>query len=421
MPYRSNRGIIIKSMIKLGSIFVLLVLIIILLPANMGCNGDKSFNARLNEIVNPYRFSLIGWEFQTLSDELNDFLFGTYRGDAEDISLVNEYFSIKRSLYEITIEKGPLASYATIEVILTALQKRLEKLEPKVDKIIERQIRNTLSELGIHNPVYDCIGLSVGFPPVNFILEPPPYLLVVSPRDRIESIREIMLKPDITLEEIAEIEAAVDQLGVSSIIVKLGGVSTYPSFVSNGTSFNLRSTIEIAVEEWLHQYLFFKPLGFSYALHISGIHRDYQITVLNEAAVGIISEEIVTSLFNRYYGHLEIDAIPENGDREESVFHQEMREIRRNVDRLLSKGMVIEAEQFMEQKRTYLSSLGYYIRKLNQAYFAFKGMYADEPTSIDPIGEELRILRNQCYSVSQFLSIVANMNSRQDLTERVED
>jgi hypothetical protein len=387
----------------------------------MGCTDEKSFNARLNEIVNPYRFSLIGWECQALGDELNDFFFGTYRGDADDTSLVMEYYSIKQNMYEITVVKGPLASYATRKEIETALQQRLEKMEPMVEKIIEKQIRNTLSRLGIHNPAYDIIGLSVGFPPVNFVFEQPPYLLVISPRDRIESIREIMLKPDITLEEINEIETAVDQLGVSSIIVKLGGISTYPSFVSNSLSYNLRSTIEIAVEEWLHQYLFFKPLGFSYALHVSSIHRDYPITVLNEAAVGIISEEIVASLYSRYYGHGKTNDILEDSYGEESVFHQEMRGLRRSVDQLLSEGMVLEAEQFMEQKRIYLSSLGYYIRRLNQAYFAFKGMYADKPTSIDPIGEELRILRNQCYSVSQFLTIVANMNSRQDLIEKLDD
>lgn len=71
----------------------------------------------------------------------------------------------------------------------------------------------------------------------------------------------------------------------------------------------------------------------------------------------------------------------------------------------------------MEQKRQYLASKGYYIRKLNQAYFAFHGAYADSPTSISPIGLELKELREQSSSLKEFLDKVAVMTSRQDLIE----
>jgi hypothetical protein len=57
----------------------------------------------------------------------------------------------------------------------------------------------------------------------------------------------------------------------------------------------------------------------------------------------------------------------------------------------------------MEQKRQYLDTRGYHIRKLNQAYFAFHGTYADRPTSISPIGRELKKLRNQSASLKDFL------------------
>ena len=69
----------------------------------------------------------------------------------------------------------------------------------------------------------------------------------------------------------------------------------------------------------------------------------------------------------------------------------------------------------MEQKRQYLASMGHYIRKLNQAYFAFYGTYADRPTSISPIGLELKELRSQSASLKDFLNKVAMMTSRQDL------
>jgi hypothetical protein len=71
----------------------------------------------------------------------------------------------------------------------------------------------------------------------------------------------------------------------------------------------------------------------------------------------------------------------------------------------------------MEQKRQYLSENGYYIRKLNQAYFAFHGTYANSPTSISPIGAEMRKLREDSASVKDFLDSVAGITSHEDLIE----
>jgi len=92
-----------------------------------------------------------------------------------------------------------------------------------------------------------------------------------------------------------------------------------------------------------------------------------------------------------------------------------MREIRKTVDEYLSRGEVKEAEEFMREKRDYLATMGYYIRKLNQAYFAFNGTYADSPTSINPIGAELKELRDRSASLKDFLDRVAVITSRASL------
>jgi len=63
-----------------------------------------------------------------------------------------------------------------------------------------------------------------------------------------------------------------------------------------------------------------------------------------------------------------------------------MRNIRRNVDAYLEQGQIDQAEKYMIEQQQFLSANGYYIRKLNQAYFAFHGNYADSPTSVNPIG-----------------------------------
>jgi len=196
-------------------------------------------------------------------------------------------------------------------------------------------------------------------------------------------------------------------------VVELGGIGTYPSFVMDDAS--LQFTLETATHEWLHSYLAFKPLGFLYLLDLTGISPNYDIATMNETVVGIVSEEIGAIVYQRYYPDYENSHQP-TSEEPEFDFNQEMREIRQTVDTYLAQGEISQAEEYMEEKRQYLASMGYYIRKLNQAYFAFHGTYADSPTSISPIGAELKQLREQSASLKDFLDTAAAMTSRQDLS-----
>ena len=90
------------------------------------------------------------------------------------------------------------------------------------------------------------------------------------------------------------------------------------------------------------------------------------------------------------------------------------------IDAYLAQGEIELAEAFMEESRQYLFANGYYIRKLNQAYFAFHGAYADEPTSISPIGVKLNKLRDQIDSLKDYLNTVADMTSQQELQELID-
>jgi hypothetical protein len=217
------------------------------------------------------------------------------------------------------------------------------------------------------------------------------------------------------------IEAEVDALGVSSLVVGLGGFGgTYPTFVADDIT--LHWTIPTAVEEWLHQYLAFTPLGFAYVLDQIGVARNYEIAALNETLAGIASDEIgdmvLESYYPRYAAQLrEAQAqIPEPAEGEFD-FNREMRQIRVVVDELLAEGSVEQAEQFMEERRQYLESQGYYIRKLNQAYFAFHGSYTYTPTSVDPLGEQMRELRARTPSLKAYLSVASGMTSREQLLD----
>ena len=387
------------------------------------CAPAKSFDARLGVVVQSYRFSLIGWELQALFYELEQWIFGGSYETGDEVDVVIEYFATVEQMKVLGSEIEALKTgngqgdLASLEAELDLLQEGNEALDTRVERIIEKQIRETLKQLGIFSPIDDLIRLGINFPPVNFTLEQPPHLLVISPRDKIESLREITLRQDISIPEIEDIEAAALELGVSSLVVKLGGVATYPAFVTNCVS--LQFTINVAIEEWLHQYLFFRPLGFLYALDLIGISRNYAIATMNETLAGMVSDEIGSILYQKYYSQYEREDAQTKANGSDFDFNREMREIRKAVDKYLAQGEVEQAEEFMEQKRQYLASKGYYIRKLNQAYFAFHGAYADSPTSVSPIGSELKTLRGQSASLSDFLDTVAVMTSRNDLIDSI--
>lgn len=383
----------------------------------------SSFDNQLDSIVKPYVFSLVGWELGVIPQEIRLTLSNQPGKIDDEIGLVTEYFQsteqIKALQARIDATRAGPGKYelSTLEIELSKIQARQAASESTVEMILERQIRETLTEQGIFNPLS---RLKINFPPVNFKLAKPPHILIISPRDRIESTRQITLESDLSLEEMENIEAAVDKLGVSSLVVEIGGIATYPTFVTN--DMNLRATIDTAVEEWVHQYLAFKPLGFLYLLDLTNLRQSYEIATINETLASMVSKEIGLLIYQKYYAPREEAGSGTETPTHESGFdfNREMREIRQQVDLDLAQGEIERAEQFMEAKRQYLASQGYYLRKLNQAYFTFHGTYADSPTSIDPIGQELKELRGQSASLKDFLNRVAAMTSRQALKASLE-
>jgi hypothetical protein len=227
-----------------------------------------------------------------------------------------------------------------------------------------------------------------------------------------------MLVQDLDQDQFEDIEARVDELGVSSLVTELGGFGgTYPTFVAGDVS--LPWTIATATEEWLHQYLAFTPLGFVYLLDSLGIARNYEIATINETVAGVVSGEIAAFVMAAHYPQYRA---PSGGGSSSGAgfdFNRAMRELRLAVDELLAEGEIERAERLMEERRQFLVSKGYGIRKLNQAYFAFYGTYADEPTSVSPIGTEVSELRRASVSLRDFVNQAAALTSRQDLIDRL--
>ena len=98
-------------------------------------------------------------------------------------------------------------------------------------------------------------------------------------------------------------------------------------------------------------------------------------------------------------------------------FNTEMRKTRLRVDELLSEGLVDEAEAYMEERRRHFLANGFQIRKLNQAYFAFHGTYADSPASVNPIGGQLGKMRSLIPDLGTFIGTVSGFSSYGEFLE----
>lgn len=69
----------------------------------------------------------------------------------------------------------------------------------------------------------------------------------------------------------------------------------------------------------------------------------------------------------------------------------------------------------MNERRDWLESEGFFIRRLNQAFFAFHGSYQSNPAYRDVIGEEISKLRNQSLSLKDFLETISGITNLKEL------
>jgi hypothetical protein len=392
-----------------------------------GCTHTPSREKQINAIVRPYTFSLAGWEIHIIAGELrsdDDHDSAThdktgYRASVDDYFTTVDSLTEKRArLYAVRTGKQE-GETASLQAQIDELESKRSTLAGTVENTLAAQITDILFDDGIFRPSNDKSGVKSNFPPVFFRLEVLPKLLVLSPRDHIESIKEITLQPNMNAAEMESVEEAIDGLGLSAIVTDIGGLGgTYPTMVYPYSS--LRFTVSAAAEEWLHQYLAFRPLGFYYMLDRVGISRNYDIATMNETIAAIVSQEIADQVLQKYYPDIPVNNSTETTTTDGFDFNREMREIRLAVDAYLVRGDISGAESFMVQKRDYLESQGYYIRKLNQAYFAFNGTYAASPTSVNPVGDQLRQLRQDSLSLKAFLDKVSTFTSLKQLEESLD-
>lgn len=242
------------------------------------------------------------------------------------------------------------------------------------------------------------------FPPVAFRFTSPPSVLIVAPRDRLVVQQSVFLQPGISPTQAGEVEDRVGELGVSPLVTPIGGLATYPSMVVESS--RATDVLSSVAHEWIHAYLFFRPLGAAY-------WSSQQGRSINETVADLAGVELGAMLADRAALPPPPTRAPSSGP--DRVFRQEMRATRLEVERLLSLGAIDEAEQYMERRRLDLEQLGYRIRRLNQAYFAFHGSYAEGVAGDNRIGSLVRDLRTAAPSLAAFLASASSVQSTDDL------
>jgi hypothetical protein len=275
---------------------------------------------------------------------------------------------------------------------------------------MQDQVATVIAEEGL-------IVLGAVLPPVSAQLTPLPYILVISPRVEIRQIYNIPLQHGLTVPTQEEIETLVlDEIDRSALVVPIGGLGIWPAMIHESGSINY--LVDTIAHEWAHHWLTFHPLGISYG-------GSPALRTINETVASIFGDEIGAKVIERYYPEFKpsppsTEEVPGAAGEDEPPafdFNREMAATRNTVDELLAEGKVDEAETYMEQRRQFFWDNGYRIRKLNQAYFAFYGAYADSPgeQGDDPIGPALLALREDSNSLAEFMKRVASITSLEKL------
>jgi hypothetical protein len=332
----------------------------------------------------------------------------------EKDATIARFFEINRLIGEQDRIAGDPASdagaAAAARARSDALRAERGSIKNAVQVMLEGRLTRAIKAAGLTRHV----GGDVVWPPVNIEFQDPPSVLVTSPRSEIKKQSESLLDGDLPIERVQEIEAKAERNGTTSaLVVEIGGIAMYPAIIPPDADYHF--VLQDIAHEWTHHYLYFTPLGRRY-------FASAKLTTINETVADRVGRELGDWLFATYPLSR---AGANSGGRSASPaaagidFVTEMRGLRRQVEVLLRDGEIGEAERLMEERRQFLAANGYYIRRLNQAYFAFHGSYADSAGSIDPIGPKLAALREQSASLRQFVARVRDVTSEDELDRAI--
>lgn len=402
---------------------VLFAVVVCILVLSNSVYVPANFTEQVGGFTRGMEFDYAAWEWDAIFLKLAQSALAPQRYlSAQDqvkavndcMALIDELDQTQRDIEKIYADPqigDPQTSAHDLLVKQADLQKRRHHLEPICESILQGQASQALAEMGL-----TLGGQTV--PPLLYHVTPLPLALIVSPRDVIRQDAIITLLPDLTLEQITSMEQRVEQsLGVSALVVEIGGLGTYPPMVASTS--NLPWVSDTIVHEWTHNYLDLRPLGWNYS-------TTGELRTMNETTASIVGGEVGRQVLRDYFpdqlpalDFVERIAPPKwmksNTQSSQGFdYRAEMHTTRLKVDTLLAEGKIAAAEQYMELRRRFFWDNGYQIRRLNQAYFAFHGAYADSPVGAfgrDPVGPAVRQLRSDSKTLAEFLNRISWLTS----------
>jgi hypothetical protein len=360
----------------------------------------------VKQISVQYHYNVLWWTVTNIPRKyvhlIGESLFPIAQKASRHRKVLHEYFQIRYETNELLKElqsEGLSKAYKT-ERRLQTLNNHMLDLQPETEEIIETYITQVIRSENIPFQVG-----AVVFPPVDMALDRLPSVLIISPRKRIEKIEQVLLRPYISFAEREALENHISRnKDLSALVSEIGGISTYPAIASSN---DLNSAISSSSHEWLHNHLFFHPLGQNY-------NRSADMASINETVANIFATEVRDNVLTQLglQAPLKNPRVRDNPcSNWEFCFNNEMHQTRLEVDRLLKLGKVEEAEAFMEKRRQIFVEHGYFIRKLNQAYFAFHETYADSPASISPLYDQILQFRQTFQSLGAFIRSIEGVSN----------
>lgn len=396
-----------------------------LLAASAACSGgEPSYEGLVKARIGDRAFDLVRYEIRVAAAEVAGRLtiWVPDAGSDESRGQVLRYLEtaqiiarLRGDAERMAAEGAPEAAIARLERRLYALRAQQADIAPTIERIIESQVAAIIAE--------DDIGwLGTPLPPPAFDFTETPTYLVLSPRDEIRTRLGVYLEPGLPIAEREALEVTLEAEldNTSALVAGTGGFSTWPAMLVDTAG--LEWTLATVAHEWVHVYLGLYPLGRAYL-------ADSNMTAINETVATLVGDEVGARAMSRFYPDLvrepegpQSETPPTNGSSEpEFDFREEMRITRARVDELLAAGRIDEAESYMEARRLFFVENGHYIRRLNQAYFAFHGSYRTGPAapSEDPILPRLRRLRDESASLGEFVRTVRGISTYEHLLSLV--
>lgn len=382
--------------------------------------GDRRTDSAAVGVSLGHGYGLVSWEFDNFFDKWGHRMWTVLpwtptaesdrRGALDRYEvLVDELRTAKDHLNTVTSASGSDGDLVEIENAQAAVDRLIAERDGLRDSV-EEYLEQVIGDV-VRTDAVDLVSVFV-WPPVDFRIDSPPKLLVTSPRDEIRRIEDVLIDPGISVDEMTGIENELtDSFDLSAVIIQTGGLASYPNVVPTT---GLKRLLDVASHEWLHAYLAFHPLGWAY-------FGGGEIRSINETLGDMFGREVGLLAYSKVTGEpyfaptrpetaskdmAEEEAEEQDDDPDEFSFNRFMGETRRHTDDLLSEGSIVEAEEYMEARRVELLDHGYRIRKINQAYFAFHGTYAESPSSTSPLARYLWDLREQVDTVGELVKLL---------------